>query len=85
MIPEGGEERTAIAGSETQERYSVNQEDLCYIMRARMEEVLRMIGEGKLDVKSLITHEFPVENAAEAYDLILNRPTECIGVLLSYR
>jgi polar amino acid transport system substrate-binding protein len=49
------------------------------------EEVLRMIGEGKLNVKSLITHEFPVENAAEAYDLVLNRPKECIGVLLSYR
>ncbi|MGQ9661936.1 MAG: zinc-dependent alcohol dehydrogenase [Kiritimatiellia bacterium] len=49
------------------------------------EEVLRIIGEGRLNVDALITHEFPVERAAEAYDLILNRPKDCLAVLLSYR
>ncbi|MCX7591105.1 MAG: zinc-binding alcohol dehydrogenase, partial [Kiritimatiellae bacterium] len=49
------------------------------------EEVLRLIGEGKLNVDALITHEFPVERAAEAYDWIMNRPRECLAVLLKYR
>jgi threonine dehydrogenase-like Zn-dependent dehydrogenase len=49
-----------------------------------MGEVLRMIGDGKVNVDALITHEFPVDRAGDAYDLILNRPKECLGVLLSY-
>lgn len=49
-----------------------------------MEEALRMIGEGKLNVDELITHEFHVTEAAKAYDLVLNRPRECLGVLFRY-
>jgi len=47
-------------------------------------EVLRMIGDGKLNVDPLITHEFPVEDAPAAFDMIMNRPKECLGVLLGY-
>ncbi|MFO7897584.1 MAG: zinc-binding alcohol dehydrogenase [Planctomycetota bacterium] len=47
-------------------------------------EVVRLIGEGKLNVDRLITHRFDVTDAAEAYDLILNRPKECLGVLFRY-
>jgi NADPH:quinone reductase len=49
------------------------------------EEVLRMIGDGKLNVDKLITHEFPVDDASAAFDQILNRPKECLGVLISYQ
>lgn len=49
-----------------------------------LEEVLRMIGEGKLNVDRLVTHEFAVDDAAAAYDQILNRPKECLGVLFRY-
>jgi threonine dehydrogenase-like Zn-dependent dehydrogenase len=47
-------------------------------------EVLRLIGEGKLNVERLITHEFHVTEADRAYELVLNRPRECLGVLLRY-
>jgi len=48
------------------------------------EEVLRMIGDGTLDVEPLISHEFAVDDAPDAYDLVVNRPRECLGVLLRY-
>jgi threonine dehydrogenase-like Zn-dependent dehydrogenase len=47
-------------------------------------EVLRMIGDGKLNVDRLITHEFQVTEAAEAYDTILNKPRDCLAVMLKY-
>jgi len=49
------------------------------------EEVLRMIGDGKLNVAPLISHVFPVDQAPDAYDLIVNRPRECLGVLIDFR
>ena len=49
------------------------------------EEVLRLIGDGKLNVDRLVTHEFPVEDAAAAFDQILNHPKDCLGVLISYQ
>ena len=42
LLP-GSEGWTETVRSETKEKYSVSQEDLCYIIRARIEEVLRMI------------------------------------------
>jgi len=47
-------------------------------------EVMRMIGDGKLNVDSLISHEYPVDQAPEAYDLIVTHPKDYLGVLLSY-
>jgi NADPH2:quinone reductase len=47
-------------------------------------EVLRMIGDGKLKVDPLITHEFAVDEAAAAYELVVNRPHDCLGVLFRY-
>jgi threonine dehydrogenase-like Zn-dependent dehydrogenase len=38
-----------------------------------MEAFLQLLSEGKLDVKSLITHRFPIERAQGAYDLITRR------------
>lgn len=49
------------------------------------EEVLRMIGDGKLNVAPLVSHVFPVDRAPEAYDLIVNRPRDCLGVLIDFR
>ena len=46
---------------------------------------LRFIAEGKLNLASLITHRFSIEQAARAYDLILGRTSEpSLGVLLTY-
>lgn len=42
LLP-GSEGWTESVNSDTTEKYSVSQEDLCYIIRARLEEILRMI------------------------------------------
>lgn len=38
----------------------------------------------RLDVDRLVTHRFPVEEAAEAYELLEDRPDEAVQVLLTY-
>ena len=50
-----------------------------------MEAFLQLLSEGKLDVKSLITHRFPIERAQGAYDLITRRVGHpSLGVLITY-
>ncbi len=50
-----------------------------------METFLSLVSQGKLDIKSLITHRFPVEEAANAYQLIEGAKTEpYLGILLQY-
>lgn len=39
---------------------------------------------GKVDTDRLVTNEFPVERAGEAYDLLDENPEEAISVLLTY-
>jgi predicted dehydrogenase len=50
-----------------------------------MEAFVSLVGEGKVDVKTLITHRFPVDRAAEAYDLLTGENKEpYLGVVLVY-
>jgi predicted dehydrogenase len=50
-----------------------------------LEAVVELLASGKLDVKPLITHRFPIERAAEAYEVITGKNDEpFLGVLLSY-
>ncbi|MFK8030364.1 MAG: bi-domain-containing oxidoreductase [Gammaproteobacteria bacterium] len=50
-----------------------------------MESILNLIDQGGLDLKSLITHRFDVENAADAYRLIQGEKTEpYLGIVLNY-
>ncbi|MFZ0478292.1 MAG: zinc-binding alcohol dehydrogenase [Terriglobales bacterium] len=50
-----------------------------------MEVFLRFIAEGKLNLPSLITHRFPIEQANRAFDLITGRANEpSLAVLLTY-
>lgn len=50
-----------------------------------MEAVLDLIAAGSLDVRSLITHRYPVERAVEAYDLITGKDGErSVAVVLHY-
>ena len=50
-----------------------------------MEAFVNLISQGKLEVKDLITHRFPIEKAAEAYQLITDREhKDFLGVLLTY-
>jgi predicted dehydrogenase/threonine dehydrogenase-like Zn-dependent dehydrogenase len=50
-----------------------------------MEAFLQLLSDGKLDVKSLITHRFPIEHAQGAYDLIMRKVGHpFLGVLITY-
>ena len=50
-----------------------------------MEAFLQLLSEGKLDVKSLITHRFPIERAQGAYDLITGGVGQpFLGVVITY-
>lgn len=51
-----------------------------------MQAFLELISQGKMDVKSLITHRFEVDQAAEAYQLIEGNKTEpYLGILMQYQ
>ena len=47
--------------------------------------VINLAADGKLDIESLITHRFPIDQAGEAYQLITGKKEEpFLGVLLTY-
>jgi predicted dehydrogenase/threonine dehydrogenase-like Zn-dependent dehydrogenase len=50
-----------------------------------MEAFLQLLSDGKLDVKSLVTHRFPIERAHGAYDLITGKVGQpFLGVMITY-
>jgi threonine dehydrogenase-like Zn-dependent dehydrogenase len=49
-----------------------------------MAELLRRVADGTFQVGSLISHRFPIEDAADAYDLIIEAKEPNLGVLLKY-
>jgi predicted dehydrogenase/threonine dehydrogenase-like Zn-dependent dehydrogenase len=50
-----------------------------------LEAFLQFIADGKLDLPSLITHRFPMEQATQAYDLISGNTREFfLGTLITY-
>ena len=51
--------------------------------RRNFEAVLELMGQGKIDVAPLITHRFPLSEAARAYELISSNEPH-LGVLFEY-
>ncbi len=50
-----------------------------------LEAVVRLMAGGQLKVGPLITHRFPIDRAAQAYDVITGRQKESfLGVLITY-
>ena len=50
-----------------------------------LQAFVELMAEKNLDVKPLITHRFPIENAPEAYELITGKTNQpFLGVLLTY-
>ncbi|MBL8855615.1 MAG: bi-domain-containing oxidoreductase [Planctomycetaceae bacterium] len=47
------------------------------------EAILQMLSSGQLNFEPLITHRFPIDDAAKAYQTIQSDPA-CLGVLLEY-
>jgi len=52
--------------------------------KRNMETFLDLLATKSVDVKSLITHTFPLEEALHAYDVILNKENNHLAVLLKY-
>lgn len=54
--------------------------------RRNMEEFLRLISLGRVDVEGITTHSFPIDRAQDAYRLITDNPDDesFLGVLLEY-
>jgi predicted dehydrogenase/threonine dehydrogenase-like Zn-dependent dehydrogenase len=50
-----------------------------------MEAFLGLVAAGRVDVKSLVTHRFPFENALDAYDMILKGKEPHLAVLFEYK
>ena len=49
-----------------------------------MEEFLRLVGQGRVNVKPMVTHEFELGRAPEAYQTILNPAADSLAVVLKY-
>ncbi len=49
-----------------------------------MQAVLDMISRGSLPVDKLITHRFPIEKAADAYDVVTARQDHFLGMVIEY-
>jgi 2-desacetyl-2-hydroxyethyl bacteriochlorophyllide A dehydrogenase len=46
--------------------------------------IVPLLNRHRVKIRPLITHRFPIQQAREAYDLILNRPDEAVGVLIDW-
>ncbi|MBL8993983.1 MAG: alcohol dehydrogenase catalytic domain-containing protein [Spirochaetia bacterium] len=51
----------------------------------RLEETLRFHQLGRLRLRPYLSHTLPAENAAKAYDMILNKRENFLGILLDWR
>ncbi len=55
------------------------------ITAERIDATIKWVAEGKMDTTSLITHRFPVAEAAEAWDLIETKKEHVLGVILQWK
>src|SRR5688572_19843922 len=53
--------------------------------KRNMEEFIRLVALGRIDLQSLITHEFSLEDAPQAYQVVKDPTSNSLGVLLRYR
>ena len=51
--------------------------------KRNMEEFLRLVQAGKVNAERLVTHEFTLDRAAEAYDTLVRQPADCLAVRCS--
>lgn len=49
-----------------------------------MEDFLRLVGRGQVSVQPLVTHRFPLEEAPDAYQTIMDSASRSLAVLLRY-
>jgi predicted dehydrogenase/threonine dehydrogenase-like Zn-dependent dehydrogenase len=49
-----------------------------------MREFVQLMAEGRVSVQPLVTHEFPLDKAADAYRQIIEKPNQTLAVVLRY-
>ena len=52
--------------------------------KRNMEEFLRLVSIGRIDLHPLITHEFELEDAPQAYQTVMDPASNSLGVVLRY-
>jgi 2-desacetyl-2-hydroxyethyl bacteriochlorophyllide A dehydrogenase len=52
--------------------------------RRNLAECARLIGNGSLDVRTMITHEFDFDKAPEAFELLTSKSVETLGIVFNY-
>jgi predicted dehydrogenase len=52
--------------------------------KRNMEEFLRLVASGQIQLQQLISHEFQLEQAARAYETVMNPASNSIAVILRY-
>jgi threonine dehydrogenase-like Zn-dependent dehydrogenase len=55
------------------------------ITAERIDATIDWVAQGKMDTTSLITHRFPVQQAADAWDLIETKREPVMGVVLQWK
>lgn len=74
-------------------RYDLNYEEkgidypLAYVRwteKRNMEAFQRLLYDGKIDIDYLTTHEFNLEDAPKAYDMIVNKTEPYLGIIIRY-
>ena len=52
--------------------------------KRNMEEFLRLVQVGKVQLKPLISHRFDLAEAAAAFDTLMEHPNDCLAIVLRY-
>ncbi|HEV2122983.1 MAG TPA: zinc-binding alcohol dehydrogenase [Chloroflexota bacterium] len=52
--------------------------------KSNLEALLQLQASGRVNAAPLLTHRFPVEQASEAADLLIEHPEQALGVVLTY-
>jgi threonine dehydrogenase-like Zn-dependent dehydrogenase len=52
--------------------------------RTNLEALLHLQATGRVNARPLLTHRFPVDQAAAAADLLIEHPEQALGVVLTY-
>ena len=55
-----------------------------WTINRNMQEFLQLLAEKRVDVKSLVSHTFPIEEAAAAFDQVVHHRDEVVSVVLRY-
>lgn len=64
--------------------YEISFDLVSGMTRERLDETLRWVADGRLDTLGLLTHRFPVEDAAKAWKLIETKSEPVLGVVLDW-